>query len=199
MHNNSLINLAVGKTNILSRYTHGKFYPDYDVTLGTEFMAKSISINDKNIRLQIWDTAGEEAFRSITRSYYKSSACAFIVYDITNMKSFDNIKIWLNDVHDLCNKNTLIYLIGNKSDLDNERQVSKEEGQKFANENNLKFYETSALNGDNIEDIFIQSATDLVNKLDSGEILDIKNSGIKIFDNIDNNNINEDKSQNKCC
>ena len=78
----------MGKSNILSRYAYGRFNPDYEVTIGTEFMAKNIVINDRNVRIQIWDTAGQEAFRSITRSYYKSSTCAFIVYDITEKKHF---------------------------------------------------------------------------------------------------------------
>ena len=127
-------------------------------------MSKNISINDRNIRIQIWDTAGQEAYRSITRSYYKNSTCVFIVYDITEKKTFDDVDIWLRDCREICYKNVLIYLIGNKSDLEDKRQVTTEEGQKFAEENNLNFYETSALNGNNIEDIFIQSATDLVNK-----------------------------------
>ena len=96
-------------------------------------MAKNISINERNVRIQIWDTAGEEAFRSITRSYYKSSTCAFIVYDITEQKTFYDVTSWLQDCRDMCYKNILIYLIGNKNDLENKRQVSQEEAQKFAN------------------------------------------------------------------
>ena len=197
----TIINLAVGKSNILSRYAYGKFNPDYEVTIGTEFMAKNISINDRNVRIQIWDTAGQEAFRSITRSYYKSSTCAFIVYDISEKKTFDNVRTWLQDCRDMCYKNVLIYLIGNKSDLEDSRQVSYEEGKKFAEENHLKFFEASALNGHNIEEIFIQSATDLVNKLESGELNnDLVDSGIKVFQ-YPNKGV-EDKMQNKpkgCC
>ena len=145
-------------------------------------MSKNISIQDRNIRIQIWDTAGQEAYRSITRSYYKNSTCAFIVYDITEKKTFDDVDIWLRDCRDVCYKNVLIYLIGNKSDLEDKRQVTYEEGKQYADENNLVFFETSALNGNNIEEIFIQSATDLVNKLESGEFNnDLSNSGIKVF------------------
>ena len=145
-------------------------------------MSKNISINDRNIRIQIWDTAGQEAYRSITRTYYKSSTCAFIVYDITDKRTFDDVNIWLRDCREICYKNVLIYLIGNKSDLEDKRQVSYEEGKQYAEKNNLVFYETSALNGKNIEEIFIQSATDLVNKLESGELNnDLTNSGIKVF------------------
>ena len=164
-------------------------------------MSKNISIKDRNIRIQIWDTAGQEAYRSITRSYYKSSTCAFIVYDITEKKTFDDVDIWLRDCRDICYKNVLIYLIGNKSDLEDKRQVTFEEGKQYAEENNLVFFETSALNGNNIEEIFVQSATDLVNKLESGELNnDLSNSGIKVFQ-YPNKGI-EDKMLNKkkgCC
>ena len=162
-------------------------------------MSKNISIKDRNIRIQIWDTAGQEAYRSITRSYYKSSTCAFIVYDITEKKTFDDVDIWLRDCRDICYKNVLIYLIGNKSDLEDKRQVTFEEGKQYAEENNLVFFETSALNGNNIEEIFTQSATELVNKLEAGELKDdFNNSGIKVF------NYNKDlekNSKNKkgCC
>ena len=145
-------------------------------------MAKNISVNNRNVRIQIWDTAGQEAFRSITRSYYKSSICAFIVYDITEKKTFYDVTSWLQDCRDMCYKNILIYLIGNKSDLEDKRQVTEEEGREFAEENNLVFFETSALNGNNIEEIFTQSATELVNKLEAGELKDdFNNSGIKII------------------
>ena len=164
-------------------------------------MSKNISINDRNIRIQIWDTAGQEAYRSITRSYYKNSTCVFIVYDITEKKTFDDVDIWLRDCREICYKNVLIYLIGNKSDLEDKRQITYEEGKKYAEDNNLVFFETSALNGNNIEEIFIQSATDLVNKLESGEFNnDLTNSGIKIFQ-YPNKGI-EDKMLNKksgCC
>ena len=159
-----------------------KFNPEYEVTIGTEFMAKNIAIKGRNVRIQIWDTAGEEAYRSITRSYYKSSACVFIVYDISDRKTFDDVDLWLKDCREICFKNVQIYLIGNKSDLKDKRQVTEEEGKNFAEENNLKFYETSALNGTNIEEIFVESATDLMDKLERGEFKDnFENSGIKIY------------------
>ncbi len=160
-------------------------------------MAKNISINDRNVRIQIWDTAGEEAYRSITRSYYKSSTCAFIVYDITEKKTFYDVSTWLQDCRDMCYKNILIYLIGNKSDLEDKRQVSQEEAKKFAEENDLVFYETSALNGNNIEEIFVESATELVNKLEAGELKeDFNDTGIKVFNY---NKDDETKKKKGCC
>ena len=144
-------------------------------------MAKNLTIKNRNIRIQIWDTAGQEAFRSITRTYYKSSTCAFIVYDISDKKTFDNIITWLNECRDMCYKDILICLIGNKCDLEGKRAVSYEEGKNFAEENGLLFFETSAKDGTNIQECFIESATILVDKIENGQLkLDTANNGIKI-------------------
>ena len=149
----------MGKSNILYKYTNDKFNPSHEITIGCEFMAKNISIKNRNIRIQIWDTAGQEAFRSITRTYYKSSTCAFIVYDISDKKTFDNVITWLNECKDMCYKDILICLIGNKCDLEGKRAVSYDEGKNFADENNLLFFETSAKDGTNIQECFNESRT----------------------------------------
>ena len=144
-------------------------------------MAKNIQVNDRSVRVQIWDTAGQEAFRSITRSYYKSSTCAFIVYDITSKKTFTNVVSWLNECKEMCYKDILICLVGNKKDLESKRAVSTEEGKKVADDNGLLFYETSAQDGTNIEDMFNKVTSDVVNKIETGKIqLDTHNTGIKI-------------------
>ena len=144
-------------------------------------MAKNIQVNDRNVRVQIWDTAGQESYRSITRSYYKSSTCAFIVYDITNKKSFTNVTSWLNECREMCFKDILICLVGNKTDLESKRVVSKEDGQKFAQENGLLFIETSAQDGTNVEELFTTATSNIVQRVESGKIqLDTHNTGIKI-------------------
>lgn len=193
--------IAVGKSNILSRYTYGKFNPEHEITIGCEFMAKNIFVKDRNVRIQIWDTAGQEAFRSITRSYYKNSTCAFIVYDISDKKTFLNVASWLQECREMCYKNIQIYLIGNKCDLEDKRQVSRNEGEQFAQENGLIFFETSALSGTNIEEVFVQSATEIIDKLESGKLQnEIVSSGIKIF-NYPNKEIEEKmgKKSKGCC
>ena len=166
-------------------------------------MAKNINIKDRNIRIQIWDTAGQEAFRSITRSYYKNSTCAFIVYDITSRKTFDNIIIWLKECKELCYKDILICLVGNKSDLEGRRAVSYEEGKKFAEDNQIMFFETSAKDGSNITEIFNESANCLVDKIESGQLnLNSSDSGIKIG-KFPNNGVvdlkKDDKQKKNCC
>ena len=192
--------IAVGKSNILSRYTNDKFNPSHEITIGCEFMSKNLTIKNRNIRIQIWDTAGQEAFRSITRTYYKSSTCAFIVYDISDKKTFDNIITWLNECRDMCYKDILICLIGNKCDLEGKRAVSYEEGKNFAEENDLLFFETSAKDGTNIQECFNESATILVDKIENGQLkLDTANNGIKIgtFPNEQENG--EQKPKKKAC
>ncbi len=164
-------------------------------------MAKNISVNNRNVKIQIWDTAGQEAFRSITRSYYKSSTCAFIVYDITEKKTFYDVTSWLQDCRDMCYKDILICLIGNKSDLESKRVISYEEGKNFAEENNLLFFETSAKNGTNIHECFTESATVLVDKIENGQLkLDMASNGIQIG-NFPESEQNENlkKKKKKCC
>jgi Ras-related protein Rab-2A len=163
-------------------------------------MAKNITIKNCIVRIQIWDTAGQEAFRSITRTYYKSSTCAFIVYDITDKKSFENVLTWLNECRDMCYKDILICLIGNKIDLEEQREVSYEEGKNFAEENNLLFFETSAKDGNNIQEIFLESATLLVDKIENREIkLEESDNGIKINNSYEDEDMVKLKNKKRCC
>ena len=159
----------------------GRFNPEHEITIGCEFMAKNIEINDRKIRIQIWDTAGQETYRSITRSYYKSSTCAFIIYDITDKKSFENITSWLNECKEMCYKDLLICLVGNKTDLEDKRVISRVDGEKFAEDNGLLFFETSAKSGKNVEELFNQCTTEIISRIEKGLIaVDASNSGIKI-------------------
>ena len=164
-------------------------------------MAKNLEVKDRSIRVQIWDTAGQEAFKSITRSYYKNSACAMIVYDITNKKSFENIASWLKECKEMCTKDILILLVGNKTDLESKRVVSQKEGKNFAEENNMVFYETSALDGTNVEDVFDYAVKELLDRLETGKMeWDANSSGVKIgkFPNKEVETIFE-KSKKGCC
>ena len=147
---------AVGKSNLLVRYTSGQFKEEYQLTIGVEFGSNNVIIGDNTYRIQIWDTAGQENFRSITRSYYKNTACAIIVYEISNKKSFENISSWIEECKNTAPKSILMVLVGNKCDLDN-REVTEEEGREFAEKNGMIFFETSAKTGKNVEELFKES------------------------------------------
>ena len=157
---------GVGKSNLLLRFVYDKFKKDHEVTIGVEFGAKSINVNKKSYKIQIWDTAGQEQFRSITRAYYKSAACGFLVYDITNKDSFINVQNWIDECKSQCPSTITLFLIGNKTDLNENRVVSYEEGENLAKSNDMKFYETSAKENYNVFEVFSVSAQDIAVKID---------------------------------
>ena len=153
---------GVGKSSILNRFTDDTFNPAFISTIGIDFKVKTIKINDSLIKLQIWDTAGQERFKAIMTAYYRGATGIFLVYDITNQKSFDNVKSWLHNIKTNNPEVISVTLIGNKSDLENKRIISTDAGKKFAKENDLDFYETSAKNSDNIEQIFTTASKKLL-------------------------------------
>ncbi|XP_057382703.1 ras-related protein Rab-2A [Balaenoptera acutorostrata] len=172
---------GVGKSCLLLQFTDKRFQPVHDLTIGVEFGARMITIDGKQIKLQIWDTAGQESFRSITRSYYRGAAGALLVYDITRRDAFNHFTTWLEDARQHSNSNMVIMLIGNKSDLESRREVKREEGEAFAREHGLIFMETSAKTVSNVEEAFINTAKEIYEKIQEG-VFDINNeaNGIKI-------------------
>ncbi|KAK1786271.1 hypothetical protein P4O66_017971 [Electrophorus voltai] len=182
---------GVGKSCLLLQFTDKRFQPVHDLTIGVEFGARMITIDGKQIKLQIWDTAGQESFRSITRSYYRGAAGALLVYDITRQvqhtnaiwlfkvsllirDTFNHLTTWLEDARQHSNSNMVIMLIGNKSDLESRREVKKEEGEAFAREHGLIFMETSAKTASNVEEAFINTAKEIYEKIQEG-VFDINN------------------------
>ena len=145
---------GVGKTNILSRFIVDDFSMETPSTVSMEFGRKVEEIDGKKVKLQIWDTAGQERYRAVTKNYIKGSKGAFIVYDISKSESFKNIDDWFNDIKENGDADCVIEIIGNKSDLEESRDVTEEEGRNKANELKTLFNETSALRGDNIEEAF---------------------------------------------
>ena len=149
---------SVGKSCMLLQFTDKRFQPVHDITIGVEFGARLITVDDLQIKLQIWDTAGQESFRSITRSYYRDAAGALLVYDITQRESFNHLSRWLEEARSNGNANMTIMLIGNKCDLEHRRAVSTKEGEEFAAEHGLYFMETSAKTSANVDEAFTVTA-----------------------------------------
>ena len=144
----------VGKTNIMSKYLKNEFHEDSKATVGVEFGSKQFNVEGHIIKAQIWDTAGQERYKAITSAYYKGAKGAFVVYDITRKSSFDSIDKWINDLTSAADKKLTVVVIGNKSDLEDQRQITKEQGQEKASKLNVAFLETSAFSGENLDKAF---------------------------------------------
>ena len=144
---------SVGKTSLLLRYVDGYFPSIYVATIGIEYKNKTINMNGLNITLQIWDTAGQERFKSITQNFMKGADGIIYVYDITQKSSFDNIKTWIRQSEEATEGFKKI-IVGNKTDLENERKVKKETLQKFCETNGIDGYEISAKLGTNVSSVF---------------------------------------------
>ena len=146
---------GVGKSNLLLRYVKNEFASDMRSTVGVEFGTKMLKIENYDVKAQIWDTAGQERYRAITSAYYKGAKGVLIVYDITRKNSFDNVDKWLNDFKMKSDEDAAIVIVGNKSDLINEREVSIEEATLKAQVNHLAFFETSAKENENVHSAFM--------------------------------------------
>ena len=157
-------NSKTGKTNFINKYLKNKFDPDSKATLGVEFGSKCFRFENFIIKFQIWDTAGLERYKTIFDAYYNGSSGVFIFYDITDKNSFNCIDIWFKELKSKCKKDAIIIIIGNKSDLEEKRQVTKEEGESKAKQLNAGFFETSALTGENLDKAFEMMATKLYQK-----------------------------------
>jgi len=163
---------AVGKSCLLMRFTSDRFNPSHEATVGVDFGSEIISIRDRRIKTQVWDTAGQEYFRSITKSYFREAAAAIIVFDFTNRGSFDDLHLWLENVRSSStNRQLVITLVGNKSDKPlNEQRITVEEAEKFARENGLIFVQASALSGAGVSEAFTRTADAVLRKVDAGLI-----------------------------
>lgn len=157
-----------GKSCLLHHFIENKFKEDSSHTIGVEFGSRIVNVGGKSIKLQIWDTAGQERFRSVTRSYYRGAAGALLVYDTTSRDSFNVLWNWLNDARTLASQNICILLVGNKKDLEEDREVTFLEASNFAQENELIFLETSAKTGENVEEAFLKCSKTILAKIETG-------------------------------
>ena len=163
---NYIGNSAVGKTSLILRLNNKAISDNYSQTIGVGFNKFNIELNNKKYSLRIYDTGGFEIYNQVVVQYFKKLACALIVYGIDNRESFDNIENWIEEFKNLAPKTVLMILIGNKSDLNDNRKVTKEEGMKFAKKNGMVFFETSAKKGENIEEVFKKSVETIAKQID---------------------------------
>ena len=188
--------MAVGKTSVILRYIEGDFSDNVMSSIGVDFKTKQLEIDDQYIKLQIWDTAGHEKFRTITTSYYKSAQAIIILYDITDRSTFEHLKYWLIEIEKFAKQGVFKILVGNKKDLEEKRQVSKEDIESFAEENGIKYIEVSAKNNINIEVLF----NDIVKTLMQRHLNEInENPFMSGANNVVVKNIKKADKKRKCC
>mmetsp|Transcript_41933 Transcript_41933/g.48258 ORF Transcript_41933/g.48258 Transcript_41933/m.48258 type:complete len:201 (+) Transcript_41933:27-629(+) len=161
---------GAGKSCLLHSFLENKFKSNSSHTIGVEFGSKIVKIHDKTIKLQIWDTAGQERFRAVTRGYYRGAAGVLILYDITNLESFDRLTSWLTDARQLSRPDVSVIAVGNKSDLKEHRAINFLEASRFSQENEIPFLETSAMTGENVEEAFMRVAKSILTKIENGKI-----------------------------
>uniref|UniRef100_A0A674PGQ0 small monomeric GTPase n=1 Tax=Takifugu rubripes TaxID=31033 RepID=A0A674PGQ0_TAKRU len=158
---------GVGKTCLLFRFSEDSFNTTFISTIGIDFKIRTIELDGKRVKLQIWDTAGQERFRTITTAYYRGAMGIMLVYDTSNEKSFENIKNWIRNIEEHASSDVEKMILGNKCDMTDRRQVSKDRGEKLAIDYGVKFMETSAKSGLNVEEAFYTMARDILHNLSS--------------------------------
>ena len=150
---------GVGKSCLTTQAVRNNFEEFYQATVGFEFLTFNMRINNNVVKLQIWDTCGQEVYKSLISNFYRNSSLALILYAINNKESFQHAETWLNDLKNQSNPNVRVFLVGNKSDLEGQRVISKEDGENFKKEKNLdKFIETSAKTGENARGVLLEAA-----------------------------------------
>lgn len=154
---------GVGKSSLLLRFADDSFTESFISTIGVDFRYRTIKVeNNKEVKLQIWDTAGQDRFRSITSAYYRNADGIVMVYDVTKMDSFEHVEEWLSEVDKYATENIVKILVGNKADLHHERQVPRETAQRFADKLGMTFLESSAKTATNVPQVFETVATELM-------------------------------------
>jgi len=194
---------GVGKSCLLVRWVDNDFFTENDkYTIGVDYKFKSVSVKDKNVKLQIYDTAGQERFRTVTASFYRGAHGILLVYDITDKESFARVEEWLKEIKNYTPDHTPIIFVGNKSDLDGKRAVDNATAKAFADKHNLHFIETSAKEGTNVDEAFMALAERIVDfKYGSGSKTNTVTVGPALSTNTQTANSNEtgkNKGDKKC-
>ena len=196
---------GVGKTNILSRYVRDDFSIETKSTVGVEFGSKVLKVNNTSIKIQIWDTAGQEQYKSITKAYYKGARGAFVVYDITRKETFSSVEKWVDELKNNGDEGVCIILLGNKCDLEDQRQVSTEEAMRKSELYKIALCETSAMQAVNIDKAFTIMVEEIMKQIgkkdeDNANIIGSNDkNGIILDPNSEKGKITDSKSKKKCC
>lgn len=188
---------GVGKSCLLLRFSEDSFTPSFITTIGIDFKIRTIDIDGKRVKLQIWDTAGQERFRTITTVYYRGAMGILLVYDVTDRKSFENVRTWFGNVEQHASEDVNKILIGNKCDWEEKRQVSREEGEQLADSLGVPFVEASAKANIKVEEAFMQLARQILKRLLDTSAQDAGSAGGSAGVKLDGNSGGSLKS--KCC
>ncbi len=187
---------GVGKTCVIQRFTRNEFTLNHLATIAIDFRVKSLDIGGKKLKMQIWDTAGQERFNTLTTSFLKGADGIILCYAINDEKSFENVSKWMLQIRNYAPKDVKIVMIGNKMDLENERRVMKEEGQRVANNYDIPFFECSAKSSLNISELFNRIGEDVVDKLQKA---DLESSVFNFKQSWRISNDDPDAKSKKCC
>eukprot|EP01155_Anaeramoeba_flamelloides_P002351 Anaeramoba_flamelloidesa1058030_33.p1 GENE.a1058030_33~~a1058030_33.p1 ORF type:complete len:206 (+),score=36.65 a1058030_33:20-637(+) len=193
---------GVGKTSIITRFIYESFDPETQSTVGVDFLSKTIHIENQSIRLQLWDTAGQERFRCLLPSYIRNSSLAVLVFDVTNQQSFENLDFWLQTVKEIRGEDVIIFYIGNKTDLKEQRKISTEDLKKKAEEKGFIYFETSAKSGFNIKQMFQKVTLAIMNNEKSPKSVSKKHTSEQNMVDIELDNQLETEGEKKksgCC
>jgi small GTP-binding protein len=189
---------SVGKSSIVLRYSDNKFSDTFLSTIGVDSKRKVIKVKGEKVKVSIWDTAGQEKFQNIVKQYYNGANGILLIFDITNKKSFDKINFWYNDLINRIKKDEIIiYLVGNKIDLEENRQITIEEAEKYANDKNIPYFEVSAKSGDGIKKLFDDITNDIMDKILNFNEKEDNNDDKLRFSFLERQSFNP--KSNKCC
>jgi len=185
---------GVGKSCLLLRFADDTYTESYISTIGVDFKIRTVELDGKTIKLQIWDTAGQERFRTITSSYYRGAHGIIIVYDITDVESFSNVRQWLFEIDRFASEQVNKLLVGNKSDLTNKRVVTTETAKEFAQTLDIPFLETSAKNSTNVEEAFLTMAAQIKTRMAAAPVVETNKQNFTL-----GNNQNMKENSGGCC
>ena len=189
---------SVGKTSIISRYANGTFKEEYLATVGLDYYTKDEIIDNKTIQIKLWDTAGQERFKALTQNYFRNAEGVLLVYDVTSTDSFDNLKYWISSIKENMEKKNMhipVIVIGNKIDMEEAREIKRENAEKFAGESNYKYFETSAKTGVGVDDAIRELVNQVLKQSGSDDQKQSRNNSVQIKDNGGNSN----EKKKGCC